>query len=47
MGSSVDLWPVAATPRLLRADLPSGLAFGVALGLTLLLRGSREKAPKA
>ena len=49
VGSTMGLWPVwgVATPLLrLRADLPAGLAFGVALGVTLL-RGPREDRPRA
>ena len=46
LGSLMGLWPLAAKPRILRADLPAGVVFGAALGLTLL-RGSRAKRPEA
>lgn len=45
LGSSTGLWPPTASPLLLRADLPAGLAFGVALGVSLL-RGSGIRRPK-
>ncbi len=47
-GSSIGLWRLwapAAGPLLLRADLPAGLAFGVALGWTLW-RGAAVRRPK-